>query len=80
MENIDDTRNYFIEQINSNDMTNKKYKKICKALNYIAHFFFLTVAVTVCFSISAFASGAGISKGIVSPAVVLKICVIAARF
>ena len=44
-------------------MSNKS-KKIC--LNYIGHFLTLVFAVTVCVSVSAFASLVDISTGITS--------------
>ena len=38
--NIDETRNYFFEEIKQNELMSKKYKKLCKSLNYIEHFLF----------------------------------------
>ena len=35
--NIGETRNYFIEEKNQNQLISKKYKKICTTLNYIEH-------------------------------------------
>ena len=37
LEKIDETRNYLIEEINRNELTNKKYKKVCRVLNDIDH-------------------------------------------
>ena len=37
LENVDETRNYFIEEINQNELMNKKHKKICGISNYIEH-------------------------------------------
>ena len=56
LENIDDTRNYFIEEINQNYLISKKHKKVYRALNYIEHLLIVTSTVTGCVSISAFAS------------------------
>ena len=37
LKNIDETRNYLFEEINRNDLMSKKYKKVCRVLNYIEH-------------------------------------------
>ena len=34
---IDQIINYFIEEINQNDLISKKHKKVCRVLNYIEH-------------------------------------------
>ena len=39
LKNIDDTRNYFVEQINQTDLMSKEYKKACTVLMYIEHLF-----------------------------------------
>ena len=40
--NIDETRNYFLEEIKENKLMCKKHKEVCATLNYIEHFpFFL---------------------------------------
>ena len=56
----------------------KKHKKVCGTLNYIEHFLILGSTVTVCVSISVFASLVGIAIGITSSAIGLKICAITA--
>ena len=56
LKNIDETRNYFIKEINQNELMSKKYKKVCRILNYVEHLFILTSTVSGCVSISAFAS------------------------
>ena len=33
MKNIDETRNYFIKEINQNELISKNHKKVCKVLN-----------------------------------------------
>ena len=38
LKNIDETRNYLIEEIKKNELMNKKHKKVCTTLNYIEHF------------------------------------------
>ena len=35
LKNIDETRNYLIEEINRNELMNKKHQKVCTALNYV---------------------------------------------
>ena len=74
--NIDETRNYFIEEINQNELMSKKHKKVCAALIYIEHLLILASVVTGCDSISAFVSLVGIPIGIASSAVWLKTCAI----
>ena len=78
LKNVDETRNYLIEEINRSELISKKHKKICATLNYIEHFLILASTVTGCVSISAFASLVGIPIGITSSAIELKICVITA--
>ena len=38
LKNIDETRNYFLEEIKQNELMSKKHKKICTTLNYNEHF------------------------------------------
>ena len=78
LENIDKTRNYLIEEINRNELISKKHKKVCITLNYIEHFLILGSTITGCVSISTFSSLVGISVGITSSAIGLKICEITA--
>ena len=78
LKNIDETRNYLIEEINRNQLISKKHKMVCTTLNYIENFLILVSAVTGCVSISAFPSLVGIPIVITSSAVGLKICVITA--
>ena len=78
LKNIDETRNYFLEEIKQNELMSKKHKKVCTALYYIEHFLILASTITGCISISAFASLIGIPIGITSSAIGLKICAIAA--
>ena len=54
LKNIDETRNYFVEEIKQNELMCNKHKKVCATLNYIEHFLILGSAVTGCISISAF--------------------------
>ena len=34
----ENVRNYFIEEINQNELMNKKHKNFCRVFNYIEHF------------------------------------------
>ena len=54
LKNIDETRNYFIKEINQNEPMSKNYKKISTVLNYIEHILILVSTVTGCVSTSAF--------------------------
>ena len=78
LKNIDETRNYLIEEINRNELMSKKHKKVCTTLNYIEHFLILGSTITGCVSISAFASLVGIPIGITSSETELKTSVITA--
>ena len=64
MKNINETRNYFLKDIEQNELMRKKDKKVCTTLNYIEHFLILSSEVTGGISISAFASLLGISSNI----------------
>ena len=78
LKNLNETRNYLIEEINQNQLISKKHKKVCATLNYIKHFLILGSTVTGSVSISVFASLVGIPIGITSSAIGLKIFVITA--
>ena len=71
LKNMDKTRNYFLEEIFQN-------KLMSKTLIYIEHFSILASAFTGCILISAFSSLIGVSAGITSSAIGLKICAITA--
>ena len=60
LKNIDETRNYFLEEIKKNEFMNKKHKKVCTSLSYIEHFLVLASTITGCVSVSAFAFLIGI--------------------
>ena len=60
LKNIDETRNYFLEEIKQNELMSRKHKKVCTTLNYIEHFLILASTITGCISISAFGSLIGI--------------------
>ena len=78
LKNIDETRNYLIEEINQNELMSKKHKKVYRVLNYIEHLLILISTVTRCVWISTFASLVGFPIRITSSAIGLKICVITA--
>ena len=73
LKNIDEKRNYLIEEINQKELISKKQKKICKThfveRKFIEHILILASTITRCVSISAFASLDGIPIGITSPAI-----------
>ena len=71
--NIDEIRNYLIEELNQNELISKKQKKVCATSNYNEHFLILTFAITGCVSFSAFDSLVGIPIGITSSTAGLKI-------
>ena len=62
LKNIDETRNYFLEEKEQNELMRRK-------LNYIEHFLILAFTITGCISISTFASLLGIPIGITSSAI-----------
>ena len=74
LKNIDKARNYFLEKIDQNELMSRKHKNVSKVLNYIEHPFILASTITGCISIYAFASLFGVSIGITSSAIGLKIC------
>ena len=72
LENIDETRNYLLEEIKQNELMSREHKKVCTTLNYIKHYLILASTITGYISISAFASLLDIPIGITSSAVGLK--------
>ena len=46
LKNIDETRNYFLKEIDQNGLIIKKHRKVCTTLNYIEHFLILVSTVT----------------------------------
>ena len=51
LKNIDQTRNYLIEETNENELMSKKYKKFCTTLNYFERFVILGSTITGCASV-----------------------------
>ena len=56
MENIDESKNYFLEETNQNDLMSRKHKKVCTTQNYIKNSLILASTVTWCISVAAFTS------------------------
>ena len=79
MKKTKEINNYFVKEIGQNELLSNKNKKVYMILNYIEHFLTLVFAVTICISISCFASLIDISKGIMSSIIGLNICAIIAR-
>ena len=77
MKNIDETKNYSLEEINQNELMSRKHKKVCTNKNCIVHFVILASAITGCISISSFTSLLRIPIGITSSAIGSKIFAIA---
>ena len=74
---IYEMRNYLIEEINRNELMNKRHhKKVCKVFKYIDHLLIVTSTITGCVSISAFACLVGILIGIASATIGSKTCVL----
>ena len=78
LKNIDERRNYFLEEIKQNELMSKKHKKFCKTLNYFDHSLISASTILGCISISPFASLIGNPIGITIYAIELKICAISA--
>ena len=71
---INEIRNYLIKEINQNELMSKNRQKVCTVLNYIHHSLVSNSTITGCVSITL----VGISIGIASSTIGLKICVITA--
>ena len=54
LKNIDETRNYFIEEIKQHESMSKRHKKVFKTLNYIEQFLILASTITGCIQILLF--------------------------
>ena len=64
LENVNQKRNYFVEEIRQNEWTSRKHKKMSLTLNYIDHLLILASTFTGCILIFAFAYLVGIPIGI----------------
>ena len=74
LKNIDKIRNYFIEEVNQNELMSKEHKNVCGILNYIEHLLILVSKISGC--VSACACLVAIPVGILGSAIGLKLCVI----
>ena len=77
LKNIDEKRNYFLEEIKQIELMSKKLKKFC--INYIDHFIIVASTITWCVLISAFPSLIDILIGIKSSTIASKIYAVTAR-
>ena len=69
LENTEEIKNYFIEEINKYELMSEKHKEVSTTLNCNEHFLILISVITGCVSVTAFASLVGIPIGITSTAV-----------
>ena len=46
LKNIDETRNYVLEEIKQNELMSRKHKKVCTTLNYTEQFLTLLALIT----------------------------------
>ena len=67
LKNIDERKNYLIEEINQNELMSKNKRKVCTTRLYWT-LSYLGSTITGCVSIPAFASLVGIPIGITSSA------------
>ena len=56
LKNIEETRNYFVEVIEQNELMSRTHKNLCTTLNYIENFLVIVSAIAGFVLISAFAS------------------------
>ena len=56
LKNVDQTKNYFVGEIEENELMSRKYKMVCTTLGYTEHNYteILASAITGCISISGF--------------------------
>ena len=66
LKKIDETRNYFLEEIKQNKLMSKKQKTVCTTLNYIEHFLILISTIAALILLSALSSLIGINIRITS--------------
>ena len=77
LKNIDQTRSYFLIEIEQSELMSQKHEIFCTIINYIENFFISISAITGWILISAFAFLLDILIGITSSARGLKTCRIA---
>ena len=69
---IEQRKNYFIKEIDQNELMSKKDKELCMILNHIEHILSLASAATAFISTFAFTSLVGIPIGVTKFAVGLR--------
>ena len=74
LKNIEETKNYFLEEIKQNELMSRKHRKVYATLHYINHFLILASTIFGCISTSAFVWLIGISIEITSSAVSKNLC------
>ena len=70
---IEETRNYFIKEMDQNELMSNKHKIVCTTLSYIEHLLSLISAVIGWVFFFDFASVVGIPRRIMTFAIGLKI-------
>ena len=78
LKNINETRNYYIEEISLNEMMSKKHEIVCRVLNCVKNLLISVSTETGYVSISDFASLIGVPVGIVGSTIGLQIFVLTA--
>ena len=63
LKNIDETRNYFLDEIERNKLVNRKHKNICTTINYTEHVLILASIIIGYISFCAFPPLLGIPIG-----------------
>ena len=56
LKNIEETRNYFVEVTEQNELMSRTHKNLCTTLNYIENFLVIVSTIAGFVLISAFAS------------------------
>ena len=80
IQNIDETRNYSLQELNHNEFVGEKQKKVRRTLNYFEEYFLVFAsALSGCVSVLEFCSLVGVQVGITSSAVRLKRFTITSR-
>ena len=64
LKNINETWDYFLEEIEQNKLMSRKHKRVFTTLDYIEYFLILNSTITGCIWVSDFASLLDISIGI----------------
>ena len=54
LKNVDETRNYFLEELKQNELISRKHKNAFTSLNHIENFLILASKITACTSCLCF--------------------------